>query len=406
MATDEAAQKRFVFLLTVLARGGTLSVLRHFWNSLERHGSVLVIANAPETAGTQVAVRDVRGPLSSPMRFPGVWVYAVRMMAAAHRAIREQPRTVLLPQDSLATGAAAAVVGRLTRTPCVLMEHGGAAVIRTPFFWRERIPARTMPERLVRPLLVASIRLLHWLSLRLADAALVPSQESEGIFRAAGFRAERIFRYHVPVDLDRFTPASDEERGSLRAGLGLPADRLVVGTIARLAPEKGLDTLVRAVRELPSEWNPLLVIGGDGRLRTLLETLAADCGIDAFFTGGLPDGRIPPLLRSLDVFVYASRQGTNVPNVTLEAMACGLAIVATDQPPIHHEMLGEARGIVIRPDDPPTMAKAIARYLGEPNARRTAGAAARAYVERHHAPEVLDRELDAFAAWATTRMPR
>jgi glycosyltransferase involved in cell wall biosynthesis len=387
---------RFVFMLTAVARGGTLSVLAHFWRHLPSLGRVVVIANGPDLIGIDLPVTNIRGALSSPFRFPGIWVYFFRMLVAGIRASRGAKRAILLPQDSVATGAAAALAARLTGARCVVMEHGTAVVIYTPFLWRERIPARTFTERSVRPLLRGSALALHQLCIRLADGVLVPSRESHDIYRAAGFPPERIHSYHVPVDLERFRPATDDERLATRARFGIPSGATLVGSVARLAPEKALELIFDAVASLPTGERPWVLIGGDGPQRKELERHAAGVGVPVIFTGPLADVELPRVLGALDVFAYTSRQGTNVPNATLEAMASGLAVVATDQPPAHHEMFAEGRGVVIPTDNAAALVSALRGYVTDRAARERAGRAARLYVEAHHSDTAFGADLDRF----------
>jgi glycosyltransferase involved in cell wall biosynthesis len=101
------------------------------------------------------------------------------------------------------------------------------------------------------------------------------------------------------------------------------------------------------------------------------------------------------LLATADLFVYAGRQGANTPYAVLEAMAAGVAVVATTEPAVHGEMLAEARGIAVPPNDVASMAAAISRLAASTELRAEVGRNARAYIERWHAPEVLDRELEA-----------
>jgi glycosyltransferase involved in cell wall biosynthesis len=76
-------------------------------------------------------------------------------------------------------------------------------------------------------------------------------------------------------------------------------------------------------------------------------------------------------------------------------MAAGVGVVATTEPAIHAEMLAERRGIAVPPNDPASMATAIGRLAASRELRADFGRNARTYIERWHAPEVLDRELEA-----------
>ena len=167
------------------------------------------------------------------------------------------------------------LAGRRTRTPVVVMDHGSAIVFRTAFFWRERVSRSRLDERIREPLLRASLRILHRITLRGADRVLLPSREAVERFAADGVPRERIARYHVPLDLDRFRPPDPERRRAIRERLGVADDEVLALSIGRLTPEKGLDVLVDSVAGLPAERRPILAIGGSGPLRTAIE---ASCG--------------------------------------------------------------------------------------------------------------------------------
>jgi glycosyltransferase involved in cell wall biosynthesis len=394
------APRRFVFVITALARGGMLSVMQQFWARLGRHGVVEVIAHGPNSVEVEIPSHEI-GPrrLSSPYRFPHVLLYAVRVCVACIQAVHRRPHpAVLLVQDALGTGLGAALAGRLTGTTVVVMEHGAARAIETEFFWNVRMPAVRLRERLTRPLLRRTLRLMHRAVLRLLDLALVPSQESVDLYLRGGVDAERIIRYHVPIDTDRFRPGDAEEKRVLRTELELPPERRVILSVSRLTPEKGIELLIDAVAALPADDREpnMLVIAGDGALRSALEERATACGVPARFTGSVSADDLPGLLRAADLFVYAARQGSNVPVAVLEAMASGLPVVGTTEPIAHVEILAEGRGIAIPPEDRHALVEAMAFYLGAPEQRASAGQLGRAYVVEHHSHDVFDRELDAF----------
>ena len=389
------APVRYVFVVTALARGGTLSVMREFWSRLEPRGRVEVISHGPDSVTIEHPVTRTAGRFGGPMRFPAIWIYAVRTLIATLRAARHPGAALLLPQDSVATGAAVALAGRLTRTPVLLMEHGSAIALASDFFWRERLRMPRLRDRLTKPMLRASAELLHRLCLRLVDGVLTAGAESEEQLERLGVAPGLMTRYHFPVDLDRFRPADEERRVAARRSIGLEREGIVLASVSRLTPEKGLDLVVAALASIPPHERPLLVVGGEGLQRADLERAAREGRVDARFIGELaPDG-VAELLAAADLFVYAGRQGANTPYAVLEAMAAGLGVVATTQPAVHAEMLAEGRGLVVAPDDVAALAAAIRRMAGSAELRAQAGRGAREYVERWHAPGVLDRELEA-----------
>lgn len=387
---------RYVFVVTALAPGGTLSVMRAFWARLERSGRVEVISHGPLRASIPYPVTVTGGRFGGPLRFPAIWIYAFRTFRAALRAARRPGPTILLPQDSLATGAAVGLAGWLSGTPVLLMEHGTAVAVASDYFWRERVRTPRLRDRLTKPLLRASVGLLHRISLRTADRILVAGAESEEQLRSMGVRPARMDRYHFPVDLDRFRPPDAGRRDAARARWAIGGTAPVLVSVSRLAPEKGLDLVVDALGGLPAAHRPLLVLAGDGPERDALAGRSERAAVDVRFVGALdgPDD-VAALLAAADIFVYAGRQGANTPYAVLEAMAAGLAVVASTEPAVHGSMLADGRGIAVPPDDVEALRAALAGFLAAPQLRAEAGRRARAYVERHHAPSVLDHELAA-----------
>ena len=383
-----------VFIVPRLARGGTLSVMEAAWAHLRDH-RIVVVTQERSTASVPHETVLLPRAFGDPLRFPGAWVYAWRITRAAARIARGTPGPVILvPQDALATGAGAVLAGRRTRTPVVVMDHGSAIVFRTSFFWRERLSRSRLHERIREPLLRASLRMLHRMTLRGADRVLLPSREAVERFAEDGVPPQRIARYHVPVDLDRFRPPDPHRRQAVRTGLGVADDRVLAMSIGRLTPEKGLDLLVDAVARLKSEHRPVLAIGGSGPMRTAIERQAAERGIDIRMIGEVSGDDLPDLIGAADVVTYASRQGTNVPVAILEAMGCARLVIATDQPPAAHELLADGRGIVVPAGDVEAYADALRNAVGmEPADRHAAGEAARRWIEVEHGPDRVAAEL-------------
>ncbi len=136
------------------------------------------------------------------------------------------------------------------------------------------------------------------------------------------------------IDTSRFHVSG--HRAELRAKRDW-VQQLVILTLARLEPRKGIDQAMRALallarqEQLPSNW--IYVIAGRGRERKLLEDLSRELGIASHvtFLGFVPDGEVPALYEAADVFLQPNREirgdteGFGV--VFLEASACGLPVI-------------------------------------------------------------------------------
>ena len=394
--TPPSTAPTLVFIVPNLARGGMLSVMRAVWAHLEEHRIVVITQERPAERVPHQTVELPRA-FGDPLRFPGAWVYAWRVARAAARVARATPGGVILvPQDALATGAGAVLAGRRTRTPVVVMDHGSAIVYRTAFFWRERMSRSRLHERVREPLLRASLGILHRIALRGADRVLLPSREAVERFEADGMPSGWIARYHVPIDLTRFRPPDPARRRRTRERLGIAEDELLVLSVSRLTPEKGLDVLVEAVARLPAERRPVLAIGGTGPQRSAVEARAASRGVDVRMLGAVEPDELPDVIGMADVVAHPSRQGTNVPVAVCEAMACARLVVATDEPPATRELLADGRGIVVAAGGVDRYADALRTAAGMGGAaRREAGEAARRWIEAEHGPDRIAAELAA-----------
>jgi glycosyltransferase involved in cell wall biosynthesis/peptidoglycan/xylan/chitin deacetylase (PgdA/CDA1 family) len=163
---------------------------------------------------------------------------------------------------------------------------------------------------------------------------------------------------------------------------------VVVGALARLSREKGLDHLVRAfahvVRRAPGT---RLRIAGDGPQRGELESLSRSLGLEHAVEFLGHRGDVADVLAGFDVFTLPSRS-EGVPLALLEAMASGLPAVASRIGGVP-EVLDEASGMLVAPGDEEALANAIVALADDPVARCRRGAAARARVESEFTLDVM-----------------
>jgi sugar transferase (PEP-CTERM/EpsH1 system associated) len=184
------------------------------------------------------------------------------------------------------------------------------------------------------------------------------------------------------VDTERFRPAMERAQ-VLPAGFAGP-DSLVIGTVGRLEPVKDQLTLVKAFVELarhePEGDRLRLVLVGEGSLRAPIEALLAEAGLarQVWLAGARDD--VPELMAAMDLFVLPSL-AEGISNTILEAMACGLPVVAT-RVGGNAELVAEGQtGALVERGDPTAMAAALAGYVHDSEQRRSHGTAARERIE-------------------------
>jgi len=180
------------------------------------------------------------------------------------------------------------------------------------------------------------------------------------------------------VDLQRFTPHASDSHGALRL--------LAVG---RLVEKKGFHFLIAALAGLKIPFT--LTIVGDGPERERLRQLVILNNLEnrVVFRGPLTHSELPKMYAEADVVVVPSirdRTGDRdgLPNVVLEAMASGRAIVASDVGAIASAIVDHENGLLVPPGDPVALGQAL-RLLGDHKALRSLlGRNGRACAERNY----------------------
>ncbi|NIR42733.1 MAG: glycosyltransferase family 4 protein [Gemmatimonadetes bacterium] len=185
---------------------------------------------------------------------------------------------------------------------------------------------------------------------------------------------------HNGVDTEEFSP-KPEARERARAELGIPHDVFVVSFHGRLAPPKRVDLVVRAIATA-AERTPIYgLIIGDGPEGPSLRKLADVLDAQVIFAGFRDDASM--LLPAADVEITMSEIEGAVPLAVLEAMACGLPVIASHTTS-HPEVLeGGVNGLLVEPGVPEGAAAAMLQLARDPQARAAMGAAARSHAVQH-----------------------
>jgi glycosyltransferase involved in cell wall biosynthesis len=212
------------------------------------------------------------------------------------------------------------------------------------------------------------------------------------------------------VDTDAFSPGADDE--GMRRTLGIPDEATVVAFVATLDRAhhfKRLDVAIDAIAHLPGEQIHLMV-AGDGELRAEFEERARRAGLASrvHFLGAVPHARLPHVLRAADIFLLTTEPPESFGIVLIEAMACGLPVIATDYPGVRAVISDGEDGLLVRRDDPAAVADAITSLgLADPDRRAGMGAAGRVKAQASWTwPRLLERMDRVYAEAIEARRAR
>ncbi len=195
--------------------------------------------------------------------------------------------------------------------------------------------------------------------------------------KQSGLPVEKFHVLYNGVNTDTFFPCL-EASARLKSELGIPVDRVVVGTVGRLVPIKDQRTLLRAA-ELLLKLNRnmhVIVVGAGPELAKLQAQVAASKELPGRVTFSGASDRVPHLLNAMDIFVLPSIcEGMS--NTIIEAMASGLPVVAT-RAGGNPELVKEDRtGWLFSPGDFRNLSELLLRFTDDANLRNEFGHAAR-----------------------------
>ena len=211
--------------------------------------------------------------------------------------------------------------------------------------------------------------------------ALSGGERRESLARSVGVPSQwTIIPSGVRMPGDEELARRRDEGRRLRHAHGLGEDVIVVGTVARLEPVKGVEHFVRAAPLVAAQFpRARFLVVGDGRERAKLEGLARRLGLERrFLFVGRQDHPLA-WMSAMDVYVQPSLN-EGLGRTLIEAALLGLAAAASAVCGIPDVVIDGRTGYLAPPGDPPALARAIGRLAADPEARRRLGEAARAHV--------------------------
>lgn len=353
------AARRVLFVINDLAIGGAQRAMVAQASVLDRMRFEPVVASLeliPEgpmaalLAKARIPVHRLRRPDESPLV---LWPRLGRLIA--------HQRPDIVHTHLAAAGIAGRLAARHHRVP------GVVTTVHNVRDWEER---RNQP--------------LRWVDRRTLPLADLVVAVSDAVRRAIDGvcprLAARVVTLRNGVALDDLAAPTPEERRRARTLLGYGPDDFVVGTVARLDHQKGVDTLVEAIAAAAPSCHQLrLLVVGDGPERDHLTALARARGIEAAVRFPGYQLEVKPYLHAMDIYAAPSRtEGLGV--AIIEAMASGLPVLGTAVGGIPEIVTDEVSGRLLPPDQPAVWAVLLVHYARhhEELALLATGAAAQA----------------------------
>lgn len=240
---------------------------------------------------------------------------------------------------------------------------------------------------------------------RLADVITTWGRELGRVHPGTERLGDRWISVFPPVDGEEFRP-DPKRRAAARAELRIAQDAVAVGSVGMLNPSKGHEHLVRALAAARREEPRIVgrVLGPSSPAHAAYEARvraeAAALGLDQDGALEIRDAgaRVPELMPAFDVLAMGSvPRSEGMPTVILEAMACGVPVVATDVGAVRELIDDDRTGVVVPPLVDAAMAHALGALAADAARRQAMGAAGRKrFLERFSLEVLADVHVRAY----------
>lgn len=201
------------------------------------------------------------------------------------------------------------------------------------------------------------------------EVVMAPAESTAAVLRAQRMNRD-ITIWARGIDRDQFHPGRRDMEW--RRSLGIKDGEMVIAFLGRIVMEKGLDVFADAIHAFaPRKLKHRVLVIGEGPARPWFEEQLPN----AIFTGELTGNDLSRAFASADVFLNPSMTET-FGNVTLEAMALGLPVIAADASGSTNLVRDRVTGTLVDGLEPEEFADALEAYARDPELRRRHGEAA------------------------------
>lgn len=261
-----------------------------------------------------------------------------------------------------------------------------AKLLNVPFVQKRNFPpARTFS--------ISRLPIIDKILDRFVDKIITVSDSLRHQAIQRGIKADKITTIHYGIDAKKYRNSSINKIQKCKE-LKLRPDLPIVGTMGRLATQKGQRYLLEAIPKVLQEFPQVqFLIAGEGNLKPKLMSLTERSGINknVRFLGYRKD--ISEILSVLDIFALPSLW-EGLPFVVLEAMAKAKPVVATDVDGIPEAVVDRVTGILVPPRNSRKLTEAILRLLKNSSLRKTIGENGRRRVEKFFKLESMCRQTE------------
>lgn len=348
-------KKKLLFVITKAAWGGAGRYVFDLATALSEDYDVAVAMGGEGLLSEKLRTKGIRIiPLPSLTRDISQKHDVAAFFALMRLFRRERPDIVHL--NSSKAGALGALAGRLS---------GVRRIVFTAHGWAFNEPVPPLSKAFRWTASLATVMLCH---------RVIAVSDFDRVHSPLGLEVEMIHNGVAPVSF--LEPGEARER--LLAGTG-QSPAFIVGTIAELTRNKGLDTLIEAFSRTD---HARLVIIGEGEERSSLERLIAAKGLAERVTllGFVENAST--LLRGFDLFALASRK-EGLPYVLLEAGLAGVPVIATTVGGIPEIVDDRISGALVPPYDTEALADGLIELMGSAGTRAHHAERLKANVERY-----------------------
>ena len=344
-------------------RDGANQALNRLVGSLLEQGAAVRVYSPTTDTPAFVPTGDLVSIPSIPFPVPGrsEYRFPIKLSAQVRRDLKDFKPNLIHVSSPDIVGRRAVSYAQQAKIPAVASMHT-----------RFESYLQYYKMAFLEPLMIADLRRFY----RRCDAVVAPSESMAQEMHAQGM-ADHVGIWSRGIDRARFNPARRDN--GWRQSLGIADGDIVIGFLGRVVMEKGLDVFCDSIAALTARGvaHKILVIG-DGPARDWLAKQLPE----ARFAGFQDGDALGRAVASMDILFNPSVTET-FGNVTLEAMACAVPVVAADATGSQSIITDGVTGQLVAPGSIAGFAEALAAYCTDHALRHTHGKAAQAATDAY-----------------------